>query len=140
MWTRLATDSDLADIALIDAIVEVEADRRAIVLQAIAQRTCWVAGHDDAAQGYLTLLPRHFFGRDFVALVIVHESVRRQGLASALFSVAEASAKTDQLFTSTNQSNLPMQSFLEMRDYMNAGVVSHLDPGDPEIVFVKYLS
>lgn len=140
MWTRLATDNDFVDIVRIDAIVEIETDRRALISKAIKQRACWVAGHDDAPQGYLALSRRHFFGRDFVALAIVHPSARRQGLASALFQVAEASATTRKLFTSTNESNLQMQALLVKRNYTQAGVISYLDSDDPEVVFVKYLN
>ena len=133
MWTRLATESDLEDIACVDA------DRRALVSQAIAEKGCWVAGRDDLPEGYLVLSHRHFFGRDFVSLLAVKASARRRGLASALFQAAETSATTRQLFTSTNQSNHPMQALLESRGYRNAGVIDHLDLDDPEIVFVKYL-
>lgn len=139
MWTRLATDSDLEGIARIDAAVGVDEDRRALILQGIAQEGCWLAGRDDAAEGYLVLSRRHFFGRDFVSLVIVEARARRRGLASALFQVAEGGATTHQLFTSTNQSNRPMQTLLEARGYQRAGVITHLDEGDPEVVFVKYL-
>lgn len=140
MWTRLATDSDLEDVARVDSVADDDAYRRALVSQAIAQESCWIAGRGDLTEGYLALSRRHFFGRDFVSLVVVEASARRRGLASALFQAAETSAATRQLFTSTNESNRPMRALLETRGYQKAGVVEHLDPGDPEIVFVKYLS
>ena len=140
MWTRLATDSDLEGVARIDSVVDDDADRRALVSQAIAQESCWITGRDDMPEGYLALSRRHFFGRDFVSLLVVKASARRRGLAGALFQAAETSATTRQLFTSTNQSNRPMQALLETRGYQKAGALTHLDPGDPEIVFVKYLS
>jgi ribosomal protein S18 acetylase RimI-like enzyme len=138
MWTRLATESDLESIARIDAAVGVDADRRARVTQAIAQAGCWITGRDDLPEGYLVSSRRQFFGRDFVSLVMVKASARRRGLASALFQAAETSTTTRQLFTSTNQSNRPMQALLEARGYLKAGVIDHLDVDDPEIVFVRY--
>lgn len=140
MWTRPATDSDFEDIAGIDAIAGVDADRRAQISHAIVESGCWVAGRDDPTEGFLALSRRHFFGRDFVSLVVVTANARRRGLASALFEVAENSATTRQLFTSTNQSNRPMQALLRARGYQKAGVVDHLDRDDPEVFFVKYLS
>ena len=140
MWTRLATDGDLEDVARVDFVADDDAYRRALVSQAIAQESCWIAGRDNLTEGYLALSRRHFFGRDFVSLVVVKGSARRRGLATALFQAAETSATTRQLFTSTNQSNHPMQALLETRDYQKAGVIDHLDLDDPEIVFVRYLS
>lgn len=47
--------------------------------------------------------------------------------------------QTEKLFTSTNLSNLPMQSLLVRLGYLLSGVIHHLDEGDPELVYVKYL-
>lgn len=140
MWTRPATDSDFEGITRIDAAAAIDEDRRALTSQGFAQKGCWISGHDDLPEGYLVLSRRHLFGRDFVSLVMVKDSARRRGLASALFQAAEASATTSQLFTSTNQSNRPMQALLETRDYLKPGVIDHLDLDDPEIVFVRYRS
>lgn len=41
------------------------------------------------------------------------------------------------LFTSTNLSNLPMQSLLSKSGYELSGVIHNLDVGDPEIVYYK---
>ncbi len=139
MWIRAATDSDLAKIIRIDSAAGADADRRALILHAIAQEACWIAGREIPPEGYLTLSRRHFFGRDFVSLVMVGANARRSGLASGLFDAAEAAATTRQLFTSTNQSNRPMQALLETRGYAKAGAIDHLDPNDPEFVFVKNL-
>ena len=128
MWVRLANDHDLEVIAGVDAVAGVDPDRiRTLVSQSIADSGCWIAGYGDLPEGYLVLLRRHFFGRDFVSLVAVKSSARRRGLASILFQAAESSATTRQLFTSTNQSNRPMQALLEARGYQKAGVIDHLD-------------
>lgn len=139
MWTRLASASDLRDIARIDDAVCSDAVRNTQIKDAMAEHGCWVAGRTVRPEGYLVLSRRHFYGRDFVSLVIVAGSARRQGLAGALFGAAEANATTDRIFTSTNQSNDPMQALLNTRGYKSAGLIEHLDPGDPELVYVKYL-
>ena len=141
MWVRLANDHELEVIAGVDAVAGVDPDRiRTLVSQSIADNECWIAGYGDLPEGYLVLLRRHFFGRDFVSLVAVKSSARRRGLASILFQAAESSATTRQLFTSTNQSNRPMQALLEARGYQKAGVIDHLDIDDPEVVFVRYVN
>lgn len=140
MWVRLSTENDLEDIIRIDAVAGIDADRRALVSQAITQDACWVAGRDNLPEGYLALSRRHFFGRDFVSLLVVKDDARRRGVATALFETAETNATTRQLFTSTNHSNRPMQALLELRGYQRAGVIDHLDLDDPEVVFVRYLS
>lgn len=60
-------------------------------------------------------------------------------MASALFDIVEAAASTAKLFTSTNESNNAMQALLMKRGYAMAGIINHLDPGDPELVFVKHM-
>ncbi len=140
MWVRLARSSDIDGIVGIDAEAGGDAYRRELILQGITEDSCWIAGRDEAPEGYLVLSRRHFYGRDFVSLVEVKESARRGGLASALFQAAETGATTPQVFTSTNRSNGPMRALLEARGYQEAGAIDHLDPGDPEIVFVRYLT
>jgi hypothetical protein len=51
----------------------------------------------------------------------------------------ESECRTEKLFTSTNLSNLPMQSLLAKRGYKLSGVIDNLDPGDPELVYFKFV-
>lgn len=44
-----------------------------------------------------------------------------------------------QIFTSTNESNRHMQHVLAKAGYHLAGRIEELDPGDPEIIYVKTL-
>lgn len=140
MWIRLATDNDLDAIAGIEPGASTDVYRRSLILQGIEQDGCWIAGRAGPPEGCLVMLRRHFFGRDFVALVDVKESARRQGLASALLQAAETGATTGRLFTSTNQSNHPMRALLAARGYLEAGVIDFLDEGDPEIVYMRDLA
>lgn len=41
----------------------------------------------------------------------------------------------EELWTSTNQSNQPMQRLLERLGFLPSGVIEGLDEGDPELVF-----
>jgi ribosomal protein S18 acetylase RimI-like enzyme len=139
MWTRKGESDDLDGLALVDERASIDPDRLPFISAALADGSCIIAGRGDTPEGLLILKRKHFFSRDFIELVTIMPTARRTGLASALMTAAEASADGDQIFTSTNQSNLPMQALLARLGYLAAGIVTHLDEGDPELIFVKYL-
>jgi len=39
------------------------------------------------------------------------------------------------LFTSTNESNKPMDALLQLLGYVPGGVIENLEPGDPEKLY-----
>ncbi len=87
--------------------------------------------------GFAVVRPAHFFGRDFVDLLIVDPARRRSGIGRALLRTALATAGTEQVFTSTNTSNLAMRSLLHAERWSFSGKLDGLDEGDPELVFYK---
>ncbi|MEM6274610.1 MAG: GNAT family N-acetyltransferase [Myxococcota bacterium] len=64
---------------------------------------------------------------------------RCRGVAAALVRHLERRCESERIFTSTNQSNLPMQSLLHKLGYRQSGQVDDLDPGDPELFFSRPL-
>jgi GNAT superfamily N-acetyltransferase len=72
-------------------------------------------------------------------MLYVDANFRRAGAGSALLKHLESICRTSKLFTSTNLSNLPMQSLLAKTGYVLSGVIHNLDEGDPEIVYFKRL-
>jgi RimJ/RimL family protein N-acetyltransferase len=52
----------------------------------------------------------------------------------------ETQSRSGSLFTSTNESNRQMQHVLARLGYERCGIIHNLDPGDPEIVYVKQLA
>jgi len=84
------------------------------------------------------IVTRHFFGFPFVDLLMVADPERRGGVGSALMEQCERSHDADRIFTSTNESNAPMRRLLAKADWSVSGVIENLDPGDPELVFVKF--
>src|SRR4029453_18197677 len=134
MWTRTATLNDLAYCLTADSFVGVTVDRTKHLQSALADSGCFIGGRFKDAEGVL-ISGETFFSRPFVSLFVVEEHARRCGLASALQMAAEAKYAGRLMFTSTNQSNLPMQTLL----HLPAGIVLYLDPGDPELIFVKKL-
>jgi GNAT superfamily N-acetyltransferase len=79
-----------------------------------------------------------FFGHTFVNVLAVAPDRRRRGYAGALLAHAERNALTDRVFTSTNATNAAMHAVLARYGWRRCGEVDDIDPGDPEIVYVKY--
>jgi ribosomal protein S18 acetylase RimI-like enzyme len=135
--TRNANQDDIQEIVSLGG--DVDQDHLEIVKRAIDSGNCWISGRSSAIEAFIVLGRRSFFQRDFVQLLFVKSSARRRGMASALFETVESVASTDTLFTSTNESNTEMQALLTKRGYAIAGIINHLDPDDPEIIFVKQM-
>ena len=74
-----------------------------------------------------------------IALLFVHRDFRRQGLGQALVAHLESICPREKIFTSTNESNLPMQRLLATQGFRPSGIIHNLDEVDPEIVYVKQL-
>ena len=114
-------------------------EQRSLIGAALGRGRCVVARVDGSVRGFLVADDR-FFGHTFVELLHVHPDFRRRGIATALMRAAELDAATEKLFTSTNQSNIPMQRLCEKIGFVRSGIVENLDEGDPEIFFFKRLA
>ncbi len=134
-----ASSEDFEHICALDETVHGRARRRRFIGEACAQGRIAVARVDDAIRGYV-ILDESFFDQFFVRLLIVHPDFRRRGLATALMRAAELDCQTGKLFTSTNQSNLPMQRLCERLGFLKSGYIENLDEGDPELIYVKMLA
>ncbi|WP_092305243.1 N-acetyltransferase [Pseudomonas sp. NFIX28] len=136
---RLAVQSDMELLLRLDPLAQVESSRRAQIEHAVLKKECWLAsgyGGPRVSLGY-GCLEKSFFGEWFIPLVVVSAAHRRMGVATRIISHLEHCASAEKIFTSTNSSNLPMQRLLERSGYNPSGVIENLDPGDPELVFVK---
>ena len=114
-------------------------DQRGLVRSAVMRGNCFVNQRGETLTGF-AIFDQTFFGYAFIELLIVHPEQRRQGIGSALVRHIEKVAPTPKLFTSTNESNLPMQRLLEALDYIPSGYIDNLDEGDPELVYFKRLA
>ena len=83
------------------------------------------------------VISHDFFGRSFLELIYIDQEKRSKGYGPLLISFLEEQSKSQDLFTSTNESNSHMQRVLEKLGYQRSGIIDNLDPGDPEIVYVK---
>ena len=127
---------DVEELLALDSVARTDAQRRTQIRTWISEGQTFVAHHDGRIVGY-GVLQHSFFGRAFIAMVYVDPSERRRGLGTRIVEHLEQRAETPRVFTSTNQSNVPMQRLLERLGYERSGSIENLDPGDPELVYSK---
>lgn len=135
---RSAVESDIPSLCSLDLIARVEKERREFIRREIAAGTCFVALADEEVIGY-GVLNYTFYHNGYIDMLYVHTEHRRRGAGAALMQHMERLCQTPKLFTSTNLSNLRMQSLLAKLGYELSGVIHNLDEGDPEIVYFKRL-
>jgi ribosomal protein S18 acetylase RimI-like enzyme len=123
----------------LDHLARSEAERRAFIARAVAEQRAWVVARAGRVRGY-AVISHDFFGRSFLEMVYIGEEHRGQGFGPALMRHLETQSRSRSLFTSTNESNRRMQHVLGKLGYERSGIIHNLDPGDPEIVYVKHLA
>ena len=92
---------------------------------------------DAVIVGYAVLARRRFLDYDTLQMLMVEERYRGQRIGEMLLRHLQGLSLTDRFFATTNLSNYPMQRMLRRLGYIGCGFIDELDPGDPEIVFVK---
>jgi GNAT superfamily N-acetyltransferase len=127
---------DIARTSAVDPMTAADAQRRDHLGHLLEQGLSWAALSDGRMVGF-AIVTRNFYNFPFVDLVVVAEVARRGGAGSALMAHCAAAHEADRIFTSTNESNAPMRALLSKAGWLPAGVVHYLDPGDPELIFVK---
>jgi len=135
---RPAAKTDVDLICGFDHIAQQRKQRRAFVQRSVDAGTCFVAEAHHHVVGY-AVLDYAFYEQGFISMLYIHPEYRRQGAGLTLMQHLGSICQTPKLFTSTNMSNLPMQSLLAKLGYNLSGVIHHLDEDDPELVYVKYL-
>jgi GNAT superfamily N-acetyltransferase len=134
---RQAVGTDVDDLCSLDLVAHKE-ERREFIRREVAAGSCFVAVRGETVIGY-GVLNYTFYHNGFIEMLYIHCDHRRCGAGAALLRHMESLCRTPKLFTSTNLSNLPMQSLLAKQGYKLSGVIHNLDEGDPEIVYYKQL-
>jgi GNAT superfamily N-acetyltransferase len=135
---RPATAVDLVAVLHLDPIaVAGDKERADLLSRCVAFGECHVFLTGGVVTGFVIRRPGHFFGRDFVDLLVVDPASRRAGVGTALLRYALDTALSDRVFTSTNASNGPMQALLRAGQWSFSGQLEGLDEGDPELFFYK---
>lgn len=134
MEIREATSADFDTIDALYARVSPNHERSEFIDRVLRSPTCLVAEQNGAVLG-CAALNYTFYGNGFIPSLYIAESARRLGIGRALMKALELRCKTRKLFTSTNQSNEPMQALLKVLGYVPSGVIHNLDLGDPEVIY-----
>jgi GNAT superfamily N-acetyltransferase len=134
---RPAFADDLPRLAAADPRLAADERHRRHIGELLDSGMSWAAARDGALIGF-AVVTRHFYGFPFVDLLFVAEANRREGIGAALMDRCERAHDADRIFTSTNESNRPMRRLLAKADWQVTGLIENLDPGDPELVFVKF--
>jgi GNAT superfamily N-acetyltransferase len=135
---RPAVENDVEALCAFDLIARREEERRAFIRREVVAGNCFVAVTDETPIGY-GVLNYTFYDNGCIDMLYVHSEHRRRGAGEALLRHLESLCRPPKLFTSTNLSNLRMQSLLAKLEYELSGVIHNLDEGDPEIVYFKRL-
>jgi ribosomal protein S18 acetylase RimI-like enzyme len=133
---RPAAEGDVETLCSFDSVARQEGGRREYIRRSVAGGDCHVAAAGGEVIGY-GVLGHTFYQQGFVEMLYVHPGHRRRGVGAALLRHMESLCRSPKLFTSTNLSNLPMQSLLNRAGYTLSGVIHNLDEGDPELVYFK---
>ena len=78
-----------------------------------------------------------FFEHGFISLLYVRPSARRNGAGESLLRYFVSVSQTPKLFSSTNQSNKPMQALFAKVGFEPSGIIHNLDLDEPELVYYK---
>ena len=138
MKIRSATETDVAAMYAVDHMAAEEGSRRQHIRNWVSARCAIVSEIEGVVVGYAAL-EYTFFSQGFISMLMVEKDNRRRGVATALIARLEETCETDKLFTSTNESNKPMQALMKSLSYEPSGTVYNLDDGDPELFYVKRL-
>lgn len=128
--------NDFINILDLDESVYGARTRGRFIAEAILKNECFKAVINGLTVGF-AILNYTFYENGFIGLLIVDDSYRRMKVGKKLIEFIESKCKTEKLFTSTNQSNLPMQGLLASCGYIKSGCIDNLDEGDPELVYYK---
>lgn len=134
-----ASPEDLPDIIEIDRLTTGDEARREALTKAVLDRHLLVARRGFTRLGY-AIVNRAFFEQMFVARVIVHPDHRQQGAGSALLAYIEKTCPLPKLFTAAATSDTIARTLLEKRGYQHCGSVDFIIPGEPELIYVRFLT
>ncbi|HXQ11952.1 MAG TPA: GNAT family N-acetyltransferase [Caulobacteraceae bacterium] len=133
---RPAWGADLAGLKRVDPRFADPA-RAHIASNLLGLGRSWIADIAGAPVGF-ALTSNAFFYKPMIELLVVAEAHRRQGIALMLLDHCEAAHTDDRIFVSTNASNTAANALFTKAGFQGSGIVYNLDPGDPELIYVKH--
>ncbi len=135
---RRGREADAAALKALDTIAPVDPQRAVSIDGWLVQDVVFVAVADDQPVGY-AVFNHDFFRQGNVAMLMLAVDWRGRDIGEQLLQALEDACDTPKLFCTTNVSNHRMQRLLARRGFLACGFIDELDPGDPELVYVKKL-
>jgi GNAT superfamily N-acetyltransferase len=133
---RLGSNADAPTLKELDTIVPIDPARAESIDRWLRDDTVLVAEVDGRVVGY-GVFDHGFFGQSNVTMLMIHHDYRGRKIGEHILRKLEALGDTPKFYVTTNQSNHSMQKLLSRMGYRPGGYIHELDPGDPELVFVK---
>jgi ribosomal protein S18 acetylase RimI-like enzyme len=136
---RLSAPADAQALKSVDSVVSVDPTRADFIEKWLREDTVVVAELAGGVVGY-GVFNHGFFHQSQVDMLMVHPEYRGRRIGEHLLKAIEQRCDTPKLFVTTNLSNHRMQRLLLRMGYATCGYIAELDPGDPELVFVKKMT
>lgn len=136
MEIRKGKMEDSPAIKAIDSSIDSDSFRKQLIDRSLQQGTLRVAVDNGEVVGY-SIVNYSFFQRPTLEMLIVAKARRGEGFGRTLLQ--EAQTGHNEFWTSTNESNIRMQSLLNSEGFERSGRIENLDPGDPELIYFKKL-
>jgi ribosomal protein S18 acetylase RimI-like enzyme len=135
MKIRKAKPEDINRLKQIDHL-SYRPERASFIERAVSCGQAWVAVVKSEVVAY-AVLDRSYFERPTISMLMVSSQQRRSGIGNRLVEYLEQICEGQEIWTSTNLSNTPMQRLMAKRGYHLTGFIDNLDPGDPELFYFK---
>jgi len=135
---RRGQAADAGSLKALDTVVPVAPSRADAIDRWLRDDVVFVVEVDGEAVGY-GVFNHAFFHQGNVDMLMLHPEHPGRRIAESLLGAIEEACDTAKLFVTTNLSNDRMQRLLLRRGYATCGFIAELDPGDPELVYVKKL-
>jgi ribosomal protein S18 acetylase RimI-like enzyme len=136
---REAHSADARALKELDTVVPVDGNRARHIEKWLDQDQVLVAEVDGQVVGY-GVFNHAFFRQGQVDMLMINTDFRGHGIGENLLTALEGLCDTQKFWVTTNLSNHRMQRLLRKCGFKACGYIDELDPGDPEIIFVKHVS
>lgn len=131
-----ADSSDAAAIKALDTIVPIDVTRAEFIECWLRDDEVLVAELDGQIVGY-GVFNHAFFHQGQVEMLMIHADFRGRRIGEYILKALEELCDTPKFYVTTNLSNTRMQKLLTRLEFRLGGYIHELDPGDPELVYVK---
>ncbi|MBU1699838.1 MAG: GNAT family N-acetyltransferase [Candidatus Eisenbacteria bacterium] len=128
--------ADAPELKALDTVVPRDPTRAEWIDRWLREDTVLVAEVEGRIVGY-GVFNHAFFHMSQVEMLMLHQEYRGRRIGEQLLAALEEQADTSKFFVTTNLTNYRMQRLLLRMGYAACGYIDQLDPGDPELVFVK---